>query len=200
MKWFNNLFKGKNMNIPSDRFQYIEPITKTLTNEDLFKTLVIEPTTKYLGLSSESANDLLLGTAILESNIEHTRQIPSGIARSLFQIEPNTLKDVYKNYLNFREPLKEKVDSLLYGRPTIDNRIRNLEVNPFYACAIARICYLRAPKKLPSKNRGLEDYIKGLAYYWKQYYNTPLGAGTTEKAEHIFAKVVKVRQEVDIIV
>jgi hypothetical protein len=64
MKWFRNLFWSEEMNIPSDRFQYIEPITKTLTNEDLFKTLVIEPTTKYLGLSSESANDLLLGTAM----------------------------------------------------------------------------------------------------------------------------------------
>lgn len=162
------------------------------SKEDLFKYLVIEPTTRYLDLSSKSANDLLLGTAILESNVEHTRQIGGGPALSLFQIEPDTLSDVYKSYLNYRKPLKDKVDGLLYGQPTYKNRLRNLEVNPFYACAIARICYLRVPKSLPNENLGLEGYIMSLAYYWKKYYNTPLGAGTIKKAEKIFGKIVNV--------
>lgn len=178
----------------------ISPLSlHTKNKETIFRKLVIEPVTEYLDMSSESANDLLLGTAMLESNIEHTSQIGGGPAKSLFQIEPDTLEDVYANYLNYREDLKEKVDKLLYGTPTASNRVRNLEINPHYACAIARIIYKRVPRMLPSRKVGLEDYIKGLAHYWKQYYNTPLGAGTFEKAEDIFSKVVEKRKPVEVI-
>jgi hypothetical protein len=36
--------------------------------------------------------------------------------------------------------------------------------------------YIRAPAPLPG-----QDDLQGLANYWKQHYNTPLGAGTPEE-------------------
>lgn len=159
-------------------------------NPEQFKYLVIEPVTLHLSMSSKEANDLLLGTALLESNLEHVSQMGNGPALSLFQIEPNTLYDVYKNYLDFRSVLRDRVDSLLYGKATPENRIRNLSINPHYACAIARIVYRRVPKALPDSSHGDEDYVKELASYWKNYYNTPLGAGTIKKAIETFTKII----------
>jgi hypothetical protein len=39
---------------------------------------------------------------------------------------------------------------------------------------MARIHYYRVAEALPHK-----DDLEGMAHYWKNYYNTPQGAGTT---------------------
>jgi hypothetical protein len=41
---------------------------------------------------------------------------------------------------------------------------------------MCRVRYIRATPPLPS-----QDDLQGLANYWKQHYNTPLGAGTPEE-------------------
>ena len=51
-----------------------------------------------------------------------------------------------------------------------------LTQNDAYAAAMARIQYLRAPKQLPTAGD-----TEGMAAYWKQYYNTPLGDGTVDQ-------------------
>lgn len=45
-----------------------------------------------------------------------------------------------------------------------------------FATAMARIHYWRVPEPLPDA-----DDIDGLARYWKQHYNAPLGHGTAEQ-------------------
>ncbi len=49
-----------------------------------------------------------------------------------------------------------------------------METDPKYAAAMARVRYLRVKEAIPKDPRDI-------AAYWKQYYNTPLGAGTVEK-------------------
>lgn len=130
------------------------------------KLYVMVPTLAQIGLYSDSAVNLLLGTCAQESQLgTYLKQI-NGPALGIYQIEPNTHDDVWDNYLKYKGDLGGKVLA-------IDSRdTNNLITNLAYATAIARIIYLRAPDTLPAAND-----IEGLAKYWKQYYNTPNGKG-----------------------
>ncbi|MFZ0694671.1 MAG: hypothetical protein WAN51_11075, partial [Alphaproteobacteria bacterium] len=88
-----------------------------------------------------------------------------------YQMEPNTANDIWNNFLKYRQPLAKKIESLL-SSPTA-SKVQDLQNNDRYATAMARAHYARAPMPLPQFND-----IPAMAAYWKQYYNTPLGAGS----------------------
>ena len=145
-----------------------------------FRQLVIKPTLLEIDMHSEAAEVLLLGTAITESGLKYLRQHGDGPARGVYQIEPATMHDVWLNYLAHRSSLEAKIQSMI---PPCDKKMleEQLVTNLAYSTAIARICYFRKPDPMPK-----EDDIEGLAAYWKQHYNTPLGAG---KVEHFIEKL-----------
>ena len=64
---------------------------------------------------------------------------------------------------------------------TTSGTVTELAGNLYYATAMARIHYLRRPERLPSAMD-----VEGLAQYWKDHYNTYLGAGTPEKAVKMY--------------
>lgn len=134
---------------------------------------IIIPILDYIGMNSKSAVNLLLGTAAQESRLgEYLHQI-NGPALGIYQCEPNTLDDIFNKYLRHRKELLKKVLKLSALGLT---RSKNAEGNLYYATAIARIHYYRVFEPLPSS-----DDIEGLANYWKKYYNTEKGKGTTEE-------------------
>ena len=115
--------------------------------------------------------ELLLGTAATESKMGlWLRQLGGGPALGLFQIEPETEADVWKNYLLYRPELARVVR----GWKTFTTE--EMEWNHAYSCAIARLIYRRAPEKLPPAGD-----TEAQARYWKRFFNTPLGKGTPEK-------------------
>ncbi len=136
-----------------------------------FLTTVIRPTLIEIGLHSTAAEQLLLGTAMQESDLVHRRQMGNGPARSFFQMEPATHNDIWQNFLKFKKELADKITNLLTS--PIADKIEELENNDRYACAMARVHYLRVPEALPAA-----DDIEAIANYWKNHYNTLLGAGT----------------------
>jgi hypothetical protein len=137
-------------------------------NAKQLKIHVIVPTLVQIGLYSDAAVNLLLGTCAQESQMgTYLKQI-NGPALGIYQIEPATHKDVWENYLRYKKELSEKV--LMLGA----QHDASLMINLAYTTAIARIIYLRAPEKLPAEND-----ISELANYWKKYYNTLLGKGST---------------------
>ncbi len=137
---------------------------------DEFRLHVIRPVIQQLGMWSQAAENLLVGTAVQESGLRHLRQLNDGPARGLFQIEPATHDDVWENFLEYQDELRVKAAVLLApAPPQIDQLVTNLG----YACAIARLIYYRRPEPLP----GADD-IEGLAHYWKRHFNTEAGAGT----------------------
>jgi len=142
-----------------------------------FLTSVIRPTLIQIGLHSKAAEELLLGTAIVESDLKHRRQLGGGPARGFFQMEPATHDDIWDNYLKYRNELAEKVGALVV--PYRDG-LTALEHSDRYASAMARIHYLRVSEALPAAGD-----IKAMAKYWKKYYNTSAGKG---KPEHFVAK------------
>jgi hypothetical protein len=134
------------------------------------KLFVIVPTLVQIGLYSDSAVNLLLGTCAQESAMgTYLKQI-NGPALGIYQMEPNTHADIWDNFLKFNPDLAGKV--LAIDSSETSNLITNLA----YATALARIQYLRAPAKLPAA-----DDIAGLAAYYKRYYNTPAGKATEQQ-------------------
>lgn len=147
------------------------------------RTLVVKPVLLSLGLpSSEVAENLIMGTAAHESHLgDYIEQVGGGPALGIFQMEPATLNDCYENYLDYRADLKAKVDGFLAAQPATQDgspdKQQQLATNLAYATAMCRIRYYRAPAAMPSD----PNDVNALGTYWKQYYNTPQGAGTVEQ-------------------
>lgn len=136
-----------------------------------FRQFAVKPALTFLGVaySSPAAENLLVGTALMESNLVYLQQLGSGPARGVYQIEPATHEDLYAHWFPAHWDLKLRVESLLSAWPT---RGEQLRTNLLYATAICRLIYFRNPMPLPTA-----DDIDGLAAVWKAVYNTPLGAG-----------------------
>lgn len=150
-----------------------------------FLSKVIEPVLCSLPEMSNSpaVAQLLLGTAIKESgSFRHRKQL-GGPALGYFQIEPETHKDIWENYLKYRPVLGIKVVNLMIS-PFAD-KLSELENNDSYAAAMARIKYQRCSEKIPD----FDDH-DAMARYWKKYYNTPLGRGTVKGYLELWKKSV----------
>ncbi len=149
------------------------------------RTHVIRPTLKKINLWSEAAENLLLGTCAHESQMGRYLTQVQGPALGIYQIEPNTHRDVWKNYLKFHHKQAEAIRSLASDRCTWEDKESELISNLAYSTAIARIIYYRTPKALPEAND-----VEGLAKYWKQYYNTKLGKGKVQDFIHHYEEYV----------
>jgi RHS repeat-associated protein len=121
---------------------------------------------------STKAEQLLLGTALKESgHFRWRRQIGGGPGRSYYQIEVgrgSTFNDIYNNYLKYRKSLRNLVNNIGRGYQSSTE----LEKNDFYATAIARVHYSRVSAGIPTT-------YSGQSYYWKRYFNTYSGKGTS---------------------
>ncbi len=134
-----------------------------------FRRRVIRPTLAPLGLWSEAAEALLLGTALSESGLVRLEQSGGGPALGLYQIEPATHDDVWRAYLAYRPRLAAAVQRLTcVAVPRREQLVGNLP----YATAVARLVYYRVPAPLPAA-----DDLGGLAAYWKTHFNTESGKG-----------------------
>lgn len=134
---------------------------------------VIRPTLEHMEMGGRAAEELLLGTAVQESRLVYLHQLGGGPAKGVFQMEPATHKDLWENYLSYRPDLVGKIRDLTTAAFPGD---QEMEGNMYYAAAMCRVHYRRIPKALPAAG-DLEDQ----ADYWKEFYNTYLGAGTVEE-------------------
>ena len=140
-----------------------------MTDPAQFRRLVIAPTLQDLGLWSLAAEQLLIGTALTESGLIYLTQHGGGPARGFYQIEPSTAEDLYDNWLVYRPDWAAKLNRLIVpGEKLADQLVTNLQ----YTTAIARLHYYRVPKPLPKTGD-----VRGMARYWKEFFNTRAGKG-----------------------
>ncbi|USD64224.1 hypothetical protein [Vibrio sp. SCSIO 43136] len=147
---------------------------------------VVRPTLKKLGMHSASAEQLVMGTIAQESRGKYIKQLGSGPALGLAQMEPSTHDDIWLHYLNYKPVLAEKVSELgsvvnmrSFGGQRSPSHLE-LVTNLAYMVAMCRIHYRRKREPLPKAGD-----IAALGHYWKTHYNTPLGKGTvSEFVEH----------------
>lgn len=136
---------------------------------------------KELGLHSDNAVNLLMGTAAQESHLgKYRKQIGGGPALGIFQMEPATFNDIVKNYLRFKPGLTVKIEGVAR---VCRFHAEDIENNDLLAICMARVHYLRVSEAIPSD-------VEGMARYWKKYYNTPLGKGTVEEFISNYKKLV----------
>lgn len=133
----------------------------------------IRNTLEAAGLWSHKAENLVLFTGMAESKYKHKKQIGGGPALSYWQVEPDTAKDHFKNYLKYRPELKKKIikacdmEDIEFGLEDIPNL---LHTNEKFAILMCRLVYYRVDSEIPTG-------IESLAEYWKTNYNTPRGDG-----------------------
>lgn len=142
---------------------------------------VITPAINRMGVGGKSAENLLLLTACAESRCGYyIHQVGGGPAKGIFQMEPATHDDIWDNYLQYRPHYAtaiEEVGSMYLAE--------ELTWNLMYAAMMTRAHYLRVMEPLPP---AWDDWA--LAEYYKQYYNTYLGAATVEEAVEKYREIV----------
>jgi hypothetical protein len=140
-----------------------------------------------MDMYSPEAVELVYRTGLVESNYRYIRQI-KGPARGFYQVESgmSCCMDICINYLRFRKKLLKIVsdichlDERYFLDPKEDEWSDILESSIVAGIVMCRLKYRRSKGAIPKD-------IELQAKYWKDNYNTYLGAGTIEK----FIKTVK---------
>ncbi len=128
---------------------------------------VIVPALDQVGLNQPGASFLLLGTALVESDLTYLRQQSDGPALGLYQMEPDTHDDLWlwlTEYTRDRELARAISRLVAQWPPGATQLVSNLT----YATVMARCLYRRRPEPLPFPVGDLTAH----ALYWKKHYNT----------------------------
>lgn len=141
-----------------------------------FREYIIDPVLEEMSMYSVAASELLLGTAIQESRLTYLVQLGGGPALGVFQMEPATFKDIWTNYLAFRPSISKSLQSIAGMNAAEHATAGQMVWHLAFAAAMCRVHYRRVPEAMPSAGD-----TRAQAAYWKEYYNTPLGAGTVEE-------------------
>jgi len=129
-----------------------------------FRDYIVRPVLKEMQCWSVDAENLLCGTALVESRLKSLVQTPSGYAKGVFQIEEPTYQDVAKR---FRERHFEKSERFLRfaALTALPPHAGLLIGNMYIGCYIARAKYYLNPEPVPSE-------LEAQAEYWNRIYNT----------------------------
>lgn len=144
---------------------------------------VVRPALLRVGLVALNREQLVVGTGNTESQYVHLDQTTPGPgpAYGPWQMEKATHDDLWSNYLAYQpSALRDamlQIAGVKYGPPPVET----LHWNLMYGAAMCAVHYRRVRAPLPEAG----DY-EAMAAYWKRWYNTPLGRGTTAKAIPFF--------------
>ncbi len=134
--------------------------------------LMVREALQAVGLWHVAIENLLVGTALQESNLYYLKQV-GGPALGFYQIEPATyawIKEKIKEHILCRNIIAKCNLACIPEDPDI------LGWHLRFAIIVARFRYLVIPDPLP-----LADDLEGLARYWKRFYNTANGDGTARQ-------------------
>ena len=152
---------------------------------------VVLPALKAINLAEPARVQLVLGTGGTESGgynyLDQTTPGP-GPAYGFWQMERFTHDDIWRSYLAYQPSAFRDALMQLAGHWRNDTipEITVLHWNLRYAAAMCAVHYRRAKGALPAAGDAA-----GMAAYWKQVYNTPLGKGTIAKALPYFQEACK---------
>lgn len=155
-----------------------------------FRDLIVRPVLSLLSLPSPLTSELLLmGTAAQESRFRYLKQLGSGPALGLFQMEPATFRDLWDRVV-LRTSIGRDVQAFLV--PGVDP-LSQLVWNLHFSCAMCRLHYFVRDfvmPKDPSSSLSLPSPLV-LGRIWKQHYNTEKGKGTVEEFIHNYTTLVE---------
>lgn len=118
------------------------------------------------------AEDLLVATAAQETAIGRwLHQAGGGPALSVYQIEPASLHDLMRGFVDPAPRFKQLLDTVRLGVPLDEQVLWDLRC----ATVIARLFYYRVKEPLPA-----ETTLDSLWHYYKTHWNTKQGAATRD--------------------
>jgi hypothetical protein len=134
---------------------------------------VLKPFEKFRFYSQDAV--ILIAATIAHESLmgRYHKQLNNGVALGICQIEPNTEKDIWRNYLKYKPAIRLLIHKY-YG--VIDSRPYLLLDSDEYSILMCRIHYYRVKESIPDQAN-----IEILAEYWKKHYNTVKGKGTIEE-------------------
>ena len=138
-----------------------------------FRNYIVRPVLKEMQCWSVDAENLLCGTALVESNLQALVQTPSGYAKGVFQIEEPTYQDVKKR---FAERHQDKLERFLCFADIarLPCHAGLLIGNLYVSCFIARAKYYLIPEAVPSE-------LEAQAEYWNRLYNTVIDKAAQQR-------------------
>ena len=151
-----------------------------------FNTCVLVPALNVIGLYSLSANSLMLGTALYESNLEYLEQNGGGTAKGVYQVEEKTYVDINRYLSRYdNTKLKERCLSACFysAWPPSETLMYNLR----WATVVTRIKYAMLITPLPEY-----DDVRALASYYKRFYNTFKGKADIDKVMPAFEHAIRI--------
>lgn len=154
-----------------------------MLNNTQFRVNLLRPTLQAIDMWSLAAENLLMGTAMVESSLTYLKQIGGGPAVGLFMMEPLTYCDLAHRVRCYQAPINTKIIGLLkfLALPyEADFLIGNITA----AIVMARLKYWFDSEPLPEA----ADFV-ALAALHKRVYNTALGATDLDKSTEIFKQV-----------
>ena len=124
---------------------------------------------------SDDALALVVRTGMAESGYRALKGYGDGNpAIGFWQIEPATMYDMIRNYLNYRSKYIKSLESMGMEFTGDDIEISVMS-NIAVQAALCRLHYRRDSASIPSW-----DDIEAQAKYWKRVYNTHKGRGTVK--------------------
>jgi hypothetical protein len=155
---------------------------KSVINLAQYKQHILVPVLEKLEMNSPETVALMVGTGLQESGFKYLMQLGGGPAVGFYQMEMNTAEDiVYRYTQNKKHEFRVKImKAVPMGMPlwlmTPEELKWELTVNLALQVLLTRLKYYMVPDPIPPSRD-----LRGHAEYWKQHYNTPLGAGTVEQ-------------------
>lgn len=139
----------------------------TTLNGKALGQLVIRPVLHYLGVTDGGAANLLLGTALSESEHARRREAHGELGGiGLYGITPSMHRAAWDRYLAFDPELASRVRNLASLDEFLRDPDRELATNLAYASAIAMTVYLACGKPIPAA-----DDSDALGRFWWRHFH-----------------------------
>lgn len=124
--------------------------------------------TAETALIMAAAHESKMGRYLRQLIVRDGKTVPEGTARGVFQVEPATMIDNYRSFINARPALVRQIREIT-GCDGPD--LEQLQYNPVYGAIHARLKLYRSPGEIPTDTQLIAAYLK-------QWYNSPDGAAT----------------------
>lgn len=142
------------------------------------RDIIVQPALSAIGLCSDAAINLILGTAAQETQLgRYVVQVgiePYSGGIGIYQMQAPTYDFIWQKHVEPSTSMKAKIKLYLgfEGKPLASRMASDLAL----ATVMARLLYANVLETLPQATD-----VKGLGRYWKIYWNTMKGAGTVDQ-------------------
>jgi len=151
------------------------PLSEAEMEVKEFREKIVRPALVVTDLWNQRAENLIVGTALNESDLRVVTQNGGGPGLSFMQIEPASYLDI-QEYLKRKPKLRAAILAACYMElfPPAEALCWHLRLSVL----VARLIYFRRPEELPRETDAL-----GMYNYYKKFYNGgDLGKASQEVA------------------